>query len=76
MRKQRKAIKKSMSKNGRTNIDSLSFLAAAAQGVFRRISARKLKAKSPADRCLLLSKMSNCCASEQFLRPLILLKTG
>ena len=37
---------------------ALVLLAAAAQGVFRRTSARKLKAKSPADRCLPLTKMS------------------
>lgn len=58
MRKQRKAVRKSISKNGIANIDSLILLAAAAQGVFRRTSARKLKAKFPADRCLPLKKMS------------------
>ena len=108
MRKQRKAVRKSISKSGIADLDigraelgyciirvlqalilsspgklylfswttALVLLATAAQGVFRRTSARKLKAKSPADRCLPLTKMSNCCASEQFLCPLLLLKTG
>lgn len=90
MRKQRKAVRKSISKNGIANLDigraelgyciirvlqalilsspdklylfswtaALVLLAMAAQGVFRRTSARKLKAKFPADRCLPLKKMS------------------